>query len=118
MIVLLLVALSAVFNSIMDSVENENFFESAFKKFNQKFWYKRVSWQFAKKLFDYKFDAWHISKSLMEMCRSLAIALAYYGKKLFETGNVCLDVLSLVVIFGFLWNFTFWLFYHKIFKVK
>jgi hypothetical protein len=67
------ILVAAVFCALMDIVENENFFESIFKNKNQNFWYKRVSWNHAKKIFGYKFDAWHISKSLMIICFASAI---------------------------------------------
>ncbi len=62
---LIAVFISAVLSSIADILENENFFTSRFKNLNPKFWYKRESWKYAKKIFNYTFDGWHITKSLM-----------------------------------------------------
>ena len=64
--------LAAVFNAIMDKLENENFYTSVFKNLNEKFWYKRESWKYAKKIFGYKIDGWHLAKSAMIICLCLA----------------------------------------------
>lgn len=92
----------------MDVFENENFFESIFKGWDQRFWYKRESWKYAKKVFGHKIDAWHLSKSCMIICFALAIIT-------FEAHHQWWVYL---ISLGFLWNFGFWLFYHEIFKVK
>src|SRR5689334_21738421 len=105
----LLVVVAAFFNAVMDATENTpNFDESIFKNLDKRFWCKDVSWEFAKKLFGYKFDAWHLSKSAMIICFACAIIL-FKAKHNF--------IVHLVSI-GLVWNFCFWLFYHKIFKVK
>jgi hypothetical protein len=64
MYVYIIIALAAVFNAVMDLLENENFFESFFARFNQQFFYKRESWKYAKKILGYKVDGWHIAKSV------------------------------------------------------
>lgn len=103
------IVVSAFFNSVMDATENTpNFNESVFKNLNKRFWCKDVSWQFAKRVFGYKFDAWHMSKSAMIMFLAVSIILF---------SNHPVHVIHSVGI-GIVWNFTFWLFYHKIFKVK
>lgn len=84
----------------MDRLENETFFTSKFKKLNQRFWYKRESWKYAKKIFGYKFDAWHISKTLMIFCICGAIANTFI--------QFC--------ILGGIWILIFNTFYNKIFK--
>lgn len=101
----LFIILAAVLNSLMDIFENENFHKSIFNDLNQKFWYKRESWKYAKKLFGYKFDAWHICKSLMIIC--FCLALVFY-KPIFGY----IDIL----FYGALWNLTFNIFYNKILK--
>lgn len=89
----------------MDVVENENFFKSVFSNKNQKFWYKRESWKFAKKVFNYKIDAWHIFKSLMVI--NLCISVVFYSPMfgIFD-----------FILFGALWNLIFNIFYNKILK--
>ena len=68
-LILWFVFLAAAFNAVMDATENEpNFNESVFKRLNQRFWLKSVSWQFAYKIGGYKFDAWHLSKTGMVLC--------------------------------------------------
>jgi len=107
MIGYLFIFLHAFFSACADAFENENFFESIFKRFNQRFWYKRESWRYTKKFFGYRFDAWHISKSLMVICLLATLPIDIPGSW------------YVILINGAaLWNFTFWLFYHKIFKIK
>lgn len=108
MISLLLIALAAFFNACMDSFENENFFESIFKNLNQKFWYKRESWKYAKKIFGYRFDAWHLSKSAMIFCIVGAIILF----------NPHFHWWIHFILFGIVWNVIFVITYHGLFKVK
>lgn len=112
MISLILVFLAAFFNAVCDAVENENYYESVFKKLPVQFWYKRESWKYVKKIFGYRPDAWHLAKTCMVVC--------------FALGVVCFDlpvvkwqdVALYMIVFGIIWNVTFWLFYHVIFKVK
>jgi hypothetical protein len=99
------VFIAAVLNALMDRVENENFSSSVFKGFNPKWWYKRESWKYAKKVFGWKYDAWHVAKSMMVI--SLAFAVVFY--------KPILGVWDVLLI-GSVWNVTFNLFYHRIFK--
>lgn len=96
----------------MDAFENENFFESIFKDWNQSFWYKRVSWKTAKRIFSYPVDAWHLSKSAMVICLVLSIVFFRWHPK-----NLLEDI-SLIAAYGILWNGGFWLFYNKLFRIK
>lgn len=104
----LLVFLAAFFKACADAFENTpNFNESIFKKWNKKFWCKDVSWQYAKRLFGYKFDSWHLSISAMICCFDAAIVIHFTGHRLL-----------IFVLIGIVWNAAFVLFYHGIFKVK
>lgn len=80
----------------MDILENENFSSSIFRNFNPKFWYKRESWKYAKKIFGWKFDGWHLFKSLMIVALMLAIVLY---KPLIGWPDF--------IVFGCIWNVTF-----------
>jgi hypothetical protein len=102
---LIFVFIAAVLNALMDRVENENFSSSVFKNLNQKFWYKRESWKHAKKVFGWKFDAWHVAKSLMII--SLAFGIVLY--------RPILGILDVLII-GAIWIGTFNIFYNRIFK--
>lgn len=73
---LLFTGLAGVFWAICDRVENENFYNSVFRDMNERFWYKRTSWKYAKKIFGWKLDAWHISKSLCIIC---FLCASYYS---------------------------------------
>ena len=97
--------IAAVLNALMDRVENENFSSSVFRGLNPKWWYKRESWKYAKRVFGWKYDSWHVAKSSMII--SLAFAIVLY-KPVFGV----MDVL----IIGAIWNGTFNIFYNRIFK--
>lgn len=101
----------AIFNACMDAFENENFFESIFKRWHQRFWYKRESWKWAKKFFGYKVDAWHLSKSLMILCFAGAVIAAKLDPPRHGWPVILLNI-------GLLWNLTFYLVYHKVFGIK
>lgn len=118
MISLLLIMLAALFNSVMDAIENENIFESIFRDLDQRFWFKRESWKHSKKFFGYRFDAWHISKSLMIICKVAAVYCEQFSHQIWHTGNVLIDIIIDIIVAGIVWNLTFTFFYHKLFKVK
>lgn len=107
MIGYLFIMLAAFFNACMDAWENENYFESIFRHWDQRFWYKRESWRYAKKFLGYRLDGWHIAKSLMVICYAIALCCDYRGERWVIIINV-----------GIIWNITFWLFYHKLFNIK
>lgn len=106
MIAYLFVALAAILNAFMDKVENEHFHSSIFKKWNQKFWYKRESWKYAKMIGGYRLDAWHLAKSLMIICFAFAIGFMdmthWWAVKFVTVGGI--------------WIVVFNLFYNKLFK--
>jgi hypothetical protein len=113
MISLALIFFAAFFNSVMDACENEpNYNESIFKKLPHQFWLKEQSWKYVKKIFGYRPDAWHLSKSAMIICFVLAIIFFDIPIKKWQDVAVC------IIAGGLTWNFTFWLFYNKIFGVK
>lgn len=117
MISLLFWLLSAFFNACADAFENENFFESVFKKWDQKFWYKRESWKHAKKVFRYKIDGWHLAKSAWIICSMIAgIFYEPISAKLFEVP--ILNGLIDIFISGVVWIAAFNLFYHRLFQIK
>lgn len=101
-------AVAAILNAVMDRVENEGFYQSIFRDKKSSFWYKRDSWNKATKVFGWKFDAWHLSKSLMLVF--IAIAIVLYKpifNPLYDFG-----------LAGLTWIVVFNLFYNRIFKVK
>lgn len=103
-----LILLAAFFNACMDAFENTpNFNESIFKNLDKRFFCKDVSWQYAKKMFNYRVDAWHLSKSAMIFCIVGAIVIHFPDH----------NVLHFIAI-GVLWNIIFVAFYHKIFGIK
>lgn len=108
MISALFILFAAFCNAVMDAVENENFFESIFRDWDHTFWYKRESWKTARKVFSYKIDAWHLFKSLMIIFFFMSVV--FYQSVFGQLYDFILG--------GLLWNAAFWLFYHKLFKVK
>ena len=99
------IALAAICNAVMDSVENEHVTSTVFRSLNPKFWWKRTSWEYAKKTFGYKWDAWHMAKSGMIIF--ICLAVVFYHPFI---------VLVDFIILGALWNLVFNLFYNKVFK--
>lgn len=102
-----IIAFMAFLKACLDAWENENYFESIFKHWNQKFWYKRESWKYAKKLWGYKFDAWHIGWTIMVFCIAALTFCEFPGSWWVKILNV-----------GLIWNAVFNIFYHGIFKIK
>lgn len=102
----------------MDAWENENFFESIFKKWDQRFWYKRESWKHAKKIFGYRIDGWHLAKTCMIICFGAAVYTEQFSQQIWHTASIVLNIVIDVCVMGMLWNLGFRLFYHNLFGVK
>lgn len=103
----LFILLASICNALMDTVENENFYKSRFKGLNEKFWYKRESWKYAKRVFGWKLDIWHIFKSLMIIF--IVLSIIFYKPFI-----LILDFIML----GIIWNIGFNTFYNKIFRIN
>ena len=118
-VTLCFICLAGFFNSVMEATENEpNFNESILKNLNRRFWLKTESWQYARQLWGYKFDAWHISKTCMAFsCAGALISAVFVGVYL-ATNPSILFISASVAAIGVSWNGSFKLFYHIIFKVK
>ena len=109
MITAVTILIAAFFNAVMDRTGDVVAFRnSVFRHKNIRFWSKEISWAFAKKIFGWKFDAWHIAKSAMI---TLLIAGAVLYRPVF---NPIPDFF----IYGVLWNATFNLCYNKLLKSK
>jgi hypothetical protein len=105
MITLLFIAIAAACNAVMDRTENAPAFnKSVFNHFDVKFWLKEVSWQYASKILRWKFDSWHVAKSLMVIFLAMAIILQ----------TPILGGVFDFIIYISVWNLTFNLFYNKI----
>lgn len=133
MISLLLIALAAICNAVMDTV-SFHYKQSIFSKYNPQWWNPAISWKnkyvdysrfaeytgkvsklekriFILNLFSIKYptfltDAWHFFKSLMIVLLGFAIVLYV------PVVNIYVDI----ILVGFAWNLTFNVFYNKIFK--
>lgn len=104
---LIFFGLAALLNAIMDTLEEGHFVHSIFRNLNPKFWHKYESWKYAKKIFGYPLDAWHICKSLMILCLAGATA-----PSVTVFPNYWLNFIAL----GVVWNIIFNLFYNHILK--
>lgn len=101
--------LACLLNAVMDACENEpNFRESGLSTLNKHFWLKTVSWRYARRLFGYKFDAWHLAKTCM-IVALIASVLTFEPKH---------EWWVYALSYGAIWNAGFYLFYHGLFKVK
>ena len=106
-----LVFIAAIFNAVMDTLENEPAFNnSIFRNFDKTFWSKEISWKYAKKILNYKVDGWHLVKSAMIFCLVGAIIL-------FRLHPLFMPIWAHFVCMGLIWNITFEVSY-KIFRVK
>jgi hypothetical protein len=112
----ILVRLAAICNAVMDRIDDENIHDSIWKNSNWAWWYKRESWNQSKQIYGWKFDGWHVFKSLMVI---FILAAPLFYSPFFtifnnSNSNALLDYITL----GVIWNVTFRLFYNKIFKLK
>lgn len=128
MISLLLVALAAICNALMDTI-SFHYKQSIFTKFNPQWWDPLISWKnkyidwdndvrmerqlFIGNLFSIKYptfltDAWHFFKSLMIVLLGFAIVLYV------PVVNIYVDI----ILVGLAWNLTFNVFYNKLFKKR
>lgn len=99
-----LLSVAAFFNAVMDKVGDEvHFNQSVFKNLDPKFWSKDVSWQYAIRIFGYKVDAWHLSKSAMIVCFCVALVIPRATKFKWWVE---------VLIAGAIWNIVFNISYH------
>ena len=108
MLTLLFIILAGIGYAFIDRIDDENFRESIFKNWNEKFWYKRVSWIYAKRIFKYPVDAWHLGKSFVII--SFVLAAVFYKPVV----NWWLDALAC----GIIYIITFNIFYNRIFEKK
>ena len=99
----ILFAICPIMKAIADTTD-DHYNISIFQWMNKKFWEKDTSSLYAKRLFGYKFDAYHISYSILIVCVCAAISLhqnklAWYYE---------------FAIAGIYWNLCFNIFYNKI----
>ena len=102
---ILFTSMAGIFWAVCDLVENENFYNSVFRNLNEHFWYKRISWKYAKRVFKYPIDAWHISKSIAIICFVLSASFA-----------PPLPWWLILLVGGVAYNLSFNLFYNKILR--
>lgn len=105
MISIILLIAAATFKAVADTVDH-HFDTSIFRRLEPRFWDRDISSDRAKRIFNYKIDAWHISQSLMIVC--MIAAAIFHEQRLawyFE-----------LVIGGVIWNIVFNTFYNKILR--
>lgn len=107
---LLFFFLAGFFSAFMDTIDEGHFTNSIFRNLNQKFWYRRESWKYAKRIFNYPLDAWHLAKSSMWTCVSLGAITYYKMGPIFPYWPLDFATIGFVIIL------TFNTFYNHIFK--
>jgi hypothetical protein len=100
----LLIALAAISKAVADTVAH-HFDTSVFKRYKRAFWDKNYSADFAKRIFNYKVDAWHLANSFMIVC---FVASAPFTPPV--------EWYYFIPAAGFLYIVVFNLFYNKIFR--
>lgn len=105
---LLLWVVAAILNAAMDTTTH-HYSTSIFKILDERFYNPNISWKYGYKFGEYKFDFWHMCKSVM----IILFAIFAINYKTF-TNSFILDL----TILGVLWNLTFNLFYNKILRTK
>lgn len=108
MIVSILWCLAAILDAFIDTLEQGHFQTSIFSKLNPRFWYRDESWKYAKKIFGYPIDAWHLGKSAMILCLAGALVTATFHMFPIRALNF--------MALGGMWIILFDLFYNAIFK--
>jgi hypothetical protein len=107
MITFILIFLAAQFNAIMDRTGDLVAFNaSIFSDKDPAFWCREISWKYAKKIFGWKADAWHIAKSTM-------IILLVAGIVIYQP---VFNPISDFFIMGAIWNASFNLGYKTFYK--
>jgi hypothetical protein len=115
--VMVLVALAAFFNAVMDRIETLiSFNVSIFCNLDPRFWCKPVSAHHAKFIpfTKYRLDAWHLAKSGMVIALCSAIALAAGSGFMLQMPVV--GGIVLVIACGCVWNFVFEMCYSGLLK--
>lgn len=98
---------AAFFNAVMDSIENDHILSTRFATLKDTFWRKTLSWQYAKRIFKFPVDGWHLSKSAMIICWVFAILLY----------TPMLGFWQDLIIFGYWYNSNFnWIYQYALTK--
>lgn len=115
MFTLLCLVLAAFFKSVADTVA-DHYYVSVFRNLSERFWNKQVSWKYAKKVFAYPIDAWHLSNSCMIVC--FVIGAVVYDDIRVHIGSFDMTIYGgfCVPVFGFAFIGVFNLFYTKILR--
>jgi hypothetical protein len=109
----LIVVLSAAANGVADRLENEVAYNSSiFATWNRRFWLKSVSWVYAKKIFTYKIDGWHLVESFQVLLLLIALILPWVMP--LERKGPIWAVIVLYCTLGVLYNITFNWVYKKL----
>ncbi len=99
----ILLIVAAISKAVADTVDH-HFDTSIFRKLNPNFWDRDISSEKAKRIFNYKIDAWHLSQSLMIV--AMIAATVFHVPKL--------EWYYEIAIAGTAWNIVFNTFYNKI----
>ena len=103
-------------NAVMDNIQ-DHWSTSIFNKRAPEFWNPAISWKISEKIFGWKFDAWHVFKSIMILCICFSMSLYCYSFSLIAHEVSHINGLWFFLVFiydGLLWNATFNIFYNKL----
>lgn len=101
----ILITVAAILKAVADTVDH-HFDTSIFRRLEARFWDRDISQDKARRIFNYKVDAWHLALSGMIICMISAISL--HEPKLVWWMEV--------LIGGAWWNLVFNTFYNKILR--
>lgn len=116
MITIIFFIIAAFFCSVMDSVDNGHYWDTIFSRWDPNFWYKERSWDKAVKIFGWKFDCWHIAKSMMIIF--ILLTIINYTPFVFYFDKLLYNKIAEIFILGCSWNIIFNIFYNKFFKIR
>jgi len=117
MISLLLVAVAAFFNAVMNKL-CWHFERSLFAGLNAKWWNPNVSWAYVKfvTFTMYRADAWHLSKTIM-LCCLCAVVVCY--RPIITCFKVYwLNIISDFMLFSTIWCTVFNLCFNRLLAAK
>lgn len=101
MISLSLILLAAIFKAIADTTLH-HYDTSVFRKLSFQFWNPNESYKYARKIFKYPIDAWHLANSAMIVC--FIVAVICYEQQLKWFWELAIAGISFNVVFGLFYD--------------
>lgn len=105
MLTILWLIVAAIFKAVADTLQH-HFSSSVFKSSNPNFWNPNESWKYARRVFSYPVDAWHLSNSFMIVAFILA-AISHHQVIMTWWVECLLDGIVFILVFNFFYNRVF-----------